>query len=44
VSASRIPKVRNGLGVAVLSTSKGVMADHTARENSVGGEMLCEVW
>ncbi|GAF81108.1 unnamed protein product [marine sediment metagenome] len=44
VGADEIPKVRNGLGVGVLSTSKGVMADHTARENSIGGEMLCEVW
>lgn len=39
-----IPKVRNGLGVAILSTSHGVMTDRTAREQKVGGEVLCEVW
>ncbi len=44
VSSGEIPKVRNGLGVAVLSTSRGVLSDHAAREASVGGELLCEVW
>ncbi len=44
VNASQIPKVRNGLGIAVLSTSRGVLSDRTARETSVGGEVLCEVW
>jgi small subunit ribosomal protein S8 len=44
VAKDEIPKVRSGLGVAVISTSKGVVADHTAREASVGGELLCEVW
>jgi small subunit ribosomal protein S8 len=44
VGASDIPKVRNGLGIAVLSTSKGVMCDREAREQNVGGELLCEVW
>lgn len=39
-----IPKVRNGLGVAVMSTSKGVMTDTSAREAKVGGEVLFEVW
>ena len=39
-----IPKVRNGLGVAVLSTPKGVLSDRSARTESVGGELLCEVW
>ena len=39
-----IPKVRNGLGVAVLSTSKGVLSDRDARAQSVGGELICEVW
>ena len=39
-----IPKVHNGLGVAIMSTSRGVMSDRTARENKVGGEILCEVW
>ena len=44
VSSDEIPKVRNGLGIAVLTTSKGVLSDAAAREASVGGEVLCEVW
>ncbi len=44
VGAATIPKVRNGLGVAILSTPRGVMSDRAAREASVGGEVLCEVW
>ncbi len=44
VGGDRVPRVRNGLGVAVLSTSKGVLSDRDAREQSVGGEVLCEVW
>lgn len=44
VSRDEIPRVRNGLGVAVLSTSKGVLGDAEARAASVGGEVLCEVW
>ena len=44
VASDEIPKVRNGLGVAVVSTSKGVMSGRTAREQSLGGELLCEVW
>jgi len=44
VAHDKIPKVRNGLGVAILSTSKGVMTDSKARAESVGGELLCEVW
>lgn len=39
-----IPKVHNGLGVAIMSTSRGVMSDKAAREQKVGGEILCEVW
>ena len=39
-----VPSVRNGFGVAILSTSRGVMTDKTAREQGVGGEVLCEVW
>ena len=39
-----IPQVANGLGVSILSTSKGVMADHKAREENVGGEVLCQVF
>ena len=44
VGATEIPRVRNGLGVAVLSTSKGVVSGRAAQEQSVGGELLCEVW
>ena len=44
VGAAEIPKVRNGLGISVLSTNKGVMSDRSAREQHVGGEILCEVW
>lgn len=44
VGASAIPRVRGGLGVAVLSTSKGVMTDRQARQQSIGGEVLCYVW
>lgn len=44
VGADGIPKVRNGLGVAIVSTSKGVLADHSARTSRVGGELLCSVW
>jgi small subunit ribosomal protein S8 len=44
VQAAEIPKVRNGLGISVLSTNKGVMSDRNAREQHVGGEILCEVW
>lgn len=39
-----IPKVHNGLGVAIMSTSQGVMSDRAARAQKVGGEILCEVW
>jgi small subunit ribosomal protein S8 len=39
-----IPRVRDGLGVSILSTPKGVMADHQARDNNVGGEVLCRVF
>ncbi|MFW6067366.1 MAG: 30S ribosomal protein S8 [Myxococcota bacterium] len=44
VGHSQIPKVNNGLGIAILSTSRGVMTDRQARESRVGGEVLCEVW
>jgi len=43
-SVDNIPRVANGLGVTILSTPKGVMADHAARENNVGGEVLCKVF
>jgi small subunit ribosomal protein S8 len=44
VPAKQVPKVRNGLGIAILSTSLGVMTDREARKRGVGGEILCEVW
>jgi len=44
VSKDEIPSVKNGLGCAILSTSKGVMADAAAREAQVGGELLCTIW
>ena len=43
-SVKALPRINNGLGVAILSTPKGVMADHDARENNVGGEILCTVF
>jgi len=39
-----LPKVQGGLGVAVISTSKGVMTDRQARKLRVGGEVLCQIW
>jgi small subunit ribosomal protein S8 len=39
-----IPKVMSGLGVGILTTSKGVMSDREARRLHIGGELLCEVW
>jgi small subunit ribosomal protein S8 len=44
VPHDRIPRVRSGMGVSILSTSQGVMTDKDARKNRVGGELLCEVW
>ena len=44
VGAKNLPKVRNGLGIAIISTSKGLMTDRQARKLGVGGEVLCEVW
>jgi small subunit ribosomal protein S8 len=44
VSGDKVPKVRNGLGLALISTSKGILSDQAAREASVGGEVVCEVW
>jgi small subunit ribosomal protein S8 len=44
VAAKGIPRVRSGLGSAVLSTPRGVLSDRTARAEVVGGEILCEVW
>lgn len=44
VSVKSIPQVANGLGISILSTPKGVMADHQAREQNVGGELLCRIF
>lgn len=44
VPKDQIKKVRGGLGVAILSTSKGLMTDRDARKAGVGGEVICEVW
>jgi len=44
VRQGTIPKVRSGLGIAILSTSQGLMTDRAARKAGVGGELLCEVW
>ena len=44
VRSDAVPQVRNGLGVSILSTSKGVMTGKQARKERVGGELLCEVW
>jgi small subunit ribosomal protein S8 len=43
-SVKALPRVNNGLGVAIVSTPKGVMADHAARDANVGGEILCTVF
>lgn len=43
-SVGAMPRVADGLGVTILSTPKGVMADHAARESNVGGEVLCKVF
>lgn len=44
VENEKLPKVRNGLGIALISTSKGLMTDSQARKLGVGGEVICEVW
>jgi small subunit ribosomal protein S8 len=44
VGVQEIPRVRNGLGIAILSTSRGVLSDRQAREAKVGGELLAIVW
>src|SRR6202047_52725 len=43
-SVKNLPRINNGLGVAIVSTPKGVMADHAARDANVGGEILCTVF
>jgi small subunit ribosomal protein S8 len=44
VKQRNVPRIRNGLGVAILSTSRGVMTDAQARELNLGGEHICSVW
>lgn len=44
VGAKELPRVRNGLGMAIISTSRGVMSDSEAREQNVGGEVLAAIW
>lgn len=43
-NTKNIPQTMNGLGIAILTTSRGVMSDRTAREKGVGGELICRVW
>ena len=43
-SVKALPRINNGLGISILSTPKGVMADHEARDQNVGGEILCTVF
>ena len=42
--ANSIPKINNGLGIAIISTPKGVMSDIDARKNNIGGEIICKVF
>ena len=44
VKANEVPKVLDGLGTAIISTSKGLMTDRAARKENVGGEVICYVW
>jgi small subunit ribosomal protein S8 len=44
VKSDEIPSVKNGMGIAILSTSKGILADKAAREAGLGGEILCTIW
>lgn len=44
VGKDKIPKVMGGLGVAILTTSRGILSDRTCRRDGVGGEVLCYVW
>jgi small subunit ribosomal protein S8 len=44
VGATEIPRVRGGLGVAVVSTSEGLMTGNQARKKNVGGELICSIW
>ena len=44
VGKDELPRVRNGLGIAILTTSQGLLTDRQARQAGVGGEVLCQVW
>ncbi len=44
IKADKIPKIKGGIGTLILSTSKGIMTDKTAREMHLGGEIICEIW
>jgi small subunit ribosomal protein S8 len=44
VGHSEIPKILNGLGISILSTSRGIMTDRLARQEGIGGELLCAIW
>ncbi len=44
VGSDKLPRVLGGLGIAIISTSRGLMTDRQAREAKLGGEVLCEVW
>ena len=44
MGATKIPRVRGGLGVAIISTSQGVMTGNQARKSNIGGELLCFIW
>jgi len=44
VNKNKIPKVLNGLGISIISTSRGLMTDRSARKDGLGGEILCNVW
>jgi len=44
VDVDHLPRVKNNMGIAILSTSKGVMTERQARKERVGGEVLCYIW
>jgi len=44
VGKQRVPRVKSGYGIAIISTSKGIMTDNQARKQGVGGEVICEIW
>ncbi len=44
IECKKIPKIANGMGIAILSTSKGIVDGDTARKQNLGGEFLCKVW